>query len=171
MNDRPENFIDDYNRIVRIHEQVKDLEGSNLPTMTQKLAVFLIEAQWVEFQLKNLVTSMIIHFGNPNAPFKRSAPKKIDKMTLGQINELLKEFSWDSPKSLTMQYVLLKKSVEKFINVRNKFTHHLFSNSMSEAQLLDELNEAIAQERVTSELLKPFFVHLYKELYGEISNR
>jgi hypothetical protein len=90
------------------------------------IASFLIKTQLVEFEIKQLITSLDLHliFSSTSKDLKRKSrtPKYFDdrRMTLGGLCEEISLFDGAIIKSLS-------KNLKDLVNKRNKFVHCLFN--------------------------------------------
>lgn len=87
---------------------------------------FLLKAQLVEFELKQLISSLDLHmyFSNSSQILKKKTrtPKSLDDkiLTLGKLKDEIEKFDGDFLKDL-------KANLSNLVGLRNKFVHKLFN--------------------------------------------
>jgi len=90
------------------------------------VAVFLLKAQLIEFELKQLITSLDLHlaFSNPDTDIrlKPRTPRDLDedKMTLGGLNKIIQRYEGKFLEKLQSNLGIL-------VRLRNNFVHKLFN--------------------------------------------
>lgn len=90
------------------------------------ISVFLLKTQLIEFELKQLITSLDLHlsFSNSSRAITRRArtPQYLDekKVTLGVLKREISQFKGDPLKDLNI-------SLANLVGLRIKFVHHLFN--------------------------------------------
>jgi len=104
------------------------------------ISVFLLKAQLVEFELKQLITEIDLHLGFSNSSQiirrKRLKPVEMDDWSLGRIRKHL--LTYDS-KMLSA----LQQELKKLVDLRNIFTHKLFSSSKDVNSLTKDSEKTI----------------------------
>lgn len=131
-----------YKKISFIEHQINSLEEiRDIPLIS--ISVFLLKAQYIEFQLKQLITSLDQHifFSSTSSLVKAQVrnPKKLEddgvKM-LGQILKELKKYKGDLLITLVSYLADLNKA-------RIKFTHKLYDPEGTIKQLHKEAENGI----------------------------
>jgi len=89
-------------------------------------SAFLLKAQLVEFELKQLISSLDLHAHFTNQLWwkrkKARIPVQLDKqkLTLGGLKEEIKKYKFDFLKDLNAHLI-------KLVELRNEFVHALFN--------------------------------------------
>ena len=127
---------------------IQDIDSSTLPDITKNLSKFLIKAQWIEYQTKELVILLSLLCNDENLELVR-LPPNLEKSGLGELIKRLKEFNLEVKVSLKKLIIMLDKFSEK----RNKYTHHIFSSEESLSKMVKELKEVLLfEDEVINEL-------------------
>ncbi len=135
-----------------IHEEVRELEKIRITKKTElslTMAIFLIKSQWVEFAIKNLISTIDRKISN-DGDILLSRYKKIKYMPLGKLQYLLEDFQ---PRDIKARSTIkrLLDDIKIFSNFRNKYTHHLFYDDTSSEEIVKELEKGIS---MCEEILK-----------------
>lgn len=108
-----------------LKDQISVLEKTkNFPIFS--VSGFLLKTQLIEFELKQLISSLDLHMGfsnsSPILKMKTRTPKYLDdkRLTLGKLIEEMERFKGDFLDEL-------KKNLSILVSIRNKFVHGLFN--------------------------------------------
>lgn len=134
-----------------IKSQIKSLEGLRQYPIIN-ISLFILKSQLLEFDIKQLITSLDIHlrFANSSLKVKRiiRTPKELDKMRLGLggLIQLLREFEIDSLNETI-------KKLNKLNDIRVKCNHYLLDSDTTILNINLSVNEGIKlYEQINSEL-------------------
>lgn len=122
-----------------LKNQISALEKlSQFPTIA--ISVFLLKSQLIEFELKQLITEIDLHLGFSSSSkiIRRRIlkPDNTDDWSLGKIRKHL--LTYDSKTLATLQ-----QGLKKLVDLRNMFTHKLFSSSRDVDSLTKDSEKAI----------------------------
>lgn len=145
QDDPEEKFRNWLRKIYIIKKEIESLEKINKGA-AYSVAVFLLKCQVIEFELKQLISSLdsFLHFNSRSRliRYKIRWPKDLNGLTLGQLCKEMQKFEGSTSK-LTDLLIRLVKS-------RNDFTHHLFNIGKS----IDEIeDEATKGSRIADQVL------------------
>lgn len=108
-----------------LKNEISKLENAKtFPIFT--IIAFLLKSQLIEFELKQLITSLDqhIHFSSTSKILKRKTrtPKELDdkRMTLGRLKDEVLQFEGNFLDDL-------KNSLSTLVDLRNTFVHKLFN--------------------------------------------
>lgn len=104
------------------------------------ISVFLLKAQLIEFELKQLITEIDLHLGfsNNSRLIRRKTlkPVEMERWTLGQLRDHLMRY--DSKVLTTLQ-----QKLKKLNDLRRQFAHSLFGSSKDVRSLTNDSEKAI----------------------------
>lgn len=100
------------------------------------IVVFLLKTQLIEFELKQLITSLDLHLSFSNRlgdiKVKPRTPKDLDenKVTLGDLNKIIQRYEGKFLKNL-------QDNLNTLVKLRNDFVHKLFNLGTIKKMLYD----------------------------------
>ncbi len=114
------------------------------------ISCFLLKTQLVEFELKQLITSLDLHlyFSNSSQVLKMSTrtPKDLDekRLTLGKLKDEINKYEGSFLDDL-------KQDISNLVTLRNDFVHKLFNpGSISELTINAEEGLKVANQAIKS---------------------
>lgn len=141
-----------------LKKQIGTLEKTkNFPIFC--ISCFLLKSQLIEFELKQLITSLDLHLSSFNtSPVLETViktPKHLDdrKMTLGKLKDEIDKYDGKILDEL-------KKNLSGLVKLRNSFVHELFNPGnineliVSSEKGLEVANNVIKSIETVDELLK-----------------
>src|SRR4030042_2761674 len=127
-------FIDWIVKIQILKMQIEKLDKTS-GFLISSIASFLLKSQIIEFELKQLLTALDLHFNNISRPHflkrKIRTPKDFDRFTLGKIVGEINLFDWDKLDEM-------KDNLGFLVKKRNDFVHNLFGNDKNIKELEKE---------------------------------
>lgn len=118
-----------------LKSQVETLgKYKNFPIIS--IAVFLLKTQLIEFELKQLITSLDLHIllSNPSSDLKIKprTPRDLDddRVTLGGLNKIVQRYESKFIKKL-------QTDLNSLVGLRNDFVHKLFNFGTIKIMLKD----------------------------------
>lgn len=122
-----------------LKNQISALEKlSQFPIIA--ISVFLLKSQLIEFELKQLITEIDLHLGfSSNSKIIRRRtlkPVDMDGWSLGKIRKHLLTYN-------SKTFTTLQQELKKLVDLRNMFTHKLFSSSRDISSLTKDSEKAI----------------------------
>lgn len=141
-------IADWWGKVAFLKKQIEYLDKlKNAPSLA--FASFLLKAQLIEFELKQLFSGLDLHlaFNNHSKILKRKIKRPIDvnKWTLGKLKDEIKKYKGEFLNDLVVD-------LENFHSVRNKLIHHLFDPGNIEDLVKEAKRGLISANKTIKEL-------------------
>ena len=147
-------------------EDIEKLKKNN--NNRYKILAFLLETQFMEFQLIDLLQELkLVADTNPDIIkfVGKKQTEELYKLTLGQLYRELYEYESDFLKNL-------KPLIEKLNEDRIRFTHYLFTSIKGINEVIKEAKDGLTlNEKVFKELQSVFEYIKQKTWYGQMYER
>jgi hypothetical protein len=161
LEDMREKFLAWISKINTFKKEIKALEDLQdnpiINASALSIGVFLLKVQIIEFELKQTIPTLdrVINHELLKNQFqilrKIRYPKDLNDMTLGKIVNLFCEFEGLIPDGL-------KKDLKKLNDLRNDFTHNLFSQTKS----IEDMNKEACSGIKLSDMVLEYLANLNK---------
>ena len=142
-----------------LKDQIEKLEKlKDFPIIA--IATFLLKCQIIEFELKQIISSLDLHlyFQNRSRLFRKKirTPRDLDDLTLGKLVREIKQFIRPSSIPFTNKISIatgkqargdlseeLKINLDLLVEKRNEFNHKLFSQGKDVKKISEEAKKGL----------------------------